>query len=113
LAGRTARRRVLRTTLPGGPAFAAGDPEAGAWEDSVRTESRADLLAVEEPLGLRVNGAALTLTMRTPGDDIELAAGFLVSEAVVSSSADIAEIKLYDGRPADVTTTAGWETSRK
>jgi len=44
-----------------------------------------------------VNGAALTMTMRTPGDDLELAAGFLVSEAIIRSPADIAEIKLCDG----------------
>ena len=44
-----------------------------------------------------MDGAALTMTMRTPGDDLELAAGFLVSEAVIGSPADIAEIKLCDG----------------
>jgi FdhD protein len=37
------------------------------------------------------------MTMRTPGDDIELAAGFLVSEGMVATPADIAEIKLCDG----------------
>ncbi len=58
---------------------------------------RADFLAGEEPLGIRVNGTALTMTMRTPGDDLELAAGFLVSEAVIGSPADITEIKLCDG----------------
>jgi len=84
LSGRTARRRVLRVTLP-------GDGRPG---DST---PRADVLAAEEPLGIRVDGTALTMTMRTPGDDIELAAGFLVSEAVVRSPADIAEIKLCDG----------------
>ena len=44
-----------------------------------------------------MDGAALTMTMRTPGDDLELAAGFLVSEAVIRSPADISEIKLCDG----------------
>lgn len=44
-----------------------------------------------------MDGAALTMTMRTPGEDLELAAGFLVSEAVIRSPADIAEIKLCDG----------------
>jgi FdhD protein len=44
-----------------------------------------------------VDGAALTMTMRTPGEDLELAAGFLASEAVIRSPADIAEIKLCDG----------------
>jgi FdhD protein len=84
LSGRTARRRVLRVTVPaeGGPGGAV---------------ARADLLAAEEPLGIRADGIALTMTMRTPGDDIELAAGFLVSEAMVRSPADIAEIKLCDG----------------
>jgi len=62
-----------------------------------QSSPRADFLAGEEPLGIRVDGTALTMTMRTPGDDIELAAGFLVSEAVVRSPADIASIKLCDG----------------
>ena len=84
LSGRTARRRVLRVTLPGD-----GRPGGSA--------SQADFLAGEEPLGIRVDGTALTITMRTPGDDLELAAGFLVSEAVIRSPADIAEIKLCDG----------------
>ena len=84
MSGRTARRRVLRVTLPGD-----GRPGGRA--------SRADLLAGEEPLGIRVDGTALTMTMRTPGDDLELAAGLLVSEAVIGSPADIAEIRLCDG----------------
>jgi FdhD protein len=83
LSGRTTRRRIYRVTIsPDGP------PESSA---------RADFLAAEEPLGIRVDGTALTMTMRTPGDDIELAAGFLVSEAVVRSPADIAGIRLCDG----------------
>ncbi len=84
MSGRTARRRVLRLTLH-------GDAQASG------TDARADMLAVEEPLGIRVDGEALTMTMRTPGDDIELAAGFLVSEAVVRSPGDITGIRLCDG----------------
>jgi FdhD protein len=84
VSGRTARRRVMRITLPGD-----GRPGGSA--------ARADFLAGEEPLGIRVDGTALTMTMRTPGDDLELAAGFLVAEAVIRSPADIAEIKLCDG----------------
>ena len=84
MSGRTARRRVLRITLPGD-----GRPGGSA--------PRADFLAGEEPLGIRVDGTALTMTMRTLGDDLELAAGFLVSEAVIRSAADIAEIRLCDG----------------
>src|SRR3954454_13552262 len=45
---------------------------------------RSDTLAVEEPLEIRVGGAPLAVTMRTPGNDVELAAGFLVSEGVIS-----------------------------
>src|SRR5712691_7244136 len=84
LAGRTARRRVLRIMLPDGGRPGDATP-------------RADFLAAEEPLGIRVDGAALAMTMRTPGDDIELAAGFLAGEAVIRSPADIADIKLCDG----------------
>jgi len=87
LTRRTARRTVLGITLP---ASADGGVLAS-------TGSRADFVAVEEPLGIRVNGTALTMTMRTPGDDIELAAGFLAGEAVIRSAADISEIKLCDG----------------
>ena len=87
MTGRTARRRVLRITLPA-PAEVGAPPSTG---------TSADFVAAEEPLGIRVNGTALTLTMRTPGDDIELAAGFLAGEAVIRSAADISEIKLCDG----------------
>lgn len=45
---------------------------------------RSDTLAVEEPLEIRVGGTALAVTMRTPGNDVELPAGFLVSEGVIS-----------------------------
>ncbi len=54
--------------------------------DSIRR--RADVLAVEEPLEIRVSGAPLAITMRTPGHDVELAAGFLVSEGVIARGAD-------------------------
>ena len=92
MSGRMARRRVLRVTLP-----ADGQRGGAARPGGAGTAARADLLAVEEPLGIRVDGAALTMTMRTPGDDVELAAGFLVNEAVVRSRDDITEIKLCDG----------------
>lgn len=49
-----------------------------------RIESREDVLAVEEPLEIRVGGRSLAITMRTPGNDVDLAAGFLVSEGVIT-----------------------------
>ncbi|MGZ0712982.1 formate dehydrogenase accessory sulfurtransferase FdhD (plasmid) [Coraliomargarita sp. W4R53] len=64
----TARRPVVRITIGTG------------------ARRRADDLAVEEPLEIRVAGVPLAVTMRTPGSDVELAAGFLVSEGVISRS---------------------------
>lgn len=58
---------------------------------------RPDTLVVEEPMELRVGGSALAITMRTPGHDIELAHGFLLTEGVISSRADIAAARYCDG----------------
>ena len=52
-------------------------------------EAVRDEVAIEEPLEIRVNGSAIATTMRTPGHDEELAAGFLLSEAIVRDRADI------------------------
>ncbi|MBK8293631.1 MAG: formate dehydrogenase accessory sulfurtransferase FdhD [Solirubrobacterales bacterium] len=49
-----------------------------------------DVVAGEEPLEIRIGGEPLAVTMRTPGHDFELAAGFFVSEGVISSGADFA-----------------------
>ena len=51
-----------------------------------------DQLAVEEPLELRVDGRSLAVTMRTPGADFDLAAGFLVSEGVITGSGELARM---------------------
>jgi FdhD protein len=90
---KTVRRRILRVRVPG-----AALP--------VLAESRADLLAVEEPLEIRVDDTPLTVTMRTPGDDIDLAAGFLFTEGLLRSPADIREIRMCDDNVAAVTMRA-------
>lgn len=59
--------------------------------------SQEDLLAAEEPLEIRVGGTALAITMRTPGHDFELAAGFLVSEGVIAASGDFAAARYCAG----------------
>ncbi|QYH36733.1 formate dehydrogenase accessory sulfurtransferase FdhD [Salinibacterium sp. M195] len=62
----TVRRKVTRLTV------------------GATSSVKEDFLAVEEPLEIRVGGRALAVTMRTPGNDYDLAAGFLVSEGVIS-----------------------------
>ena len=52
----------------------------------------ADEVVIEEPLEIRVEGAPVAIAMRTPGQDVELAAGWLLSEGIANSVADIAAI---------------------
>jgi FdhD protein len=54
---------------------------------------RTDVLAREEPLEIRVQGVAIAVVMRTPGDDEDLTLGFLLTERLVSSTADVASIR--------------------
>ncbi|OKK01247.1 formate dehydrogenase accessory sulfurtransferase FdhD [Amycolatopsis sp. CB00013] len=82
----TSRRRVVRVV--------EGVPGA-----------RPDTLTVEEPLEIRVGGKPLTITMRTPGHDFDLAAGFLVGEGVSRSSDDIRSIRYCAGATADGSNT--------
>jgi FdhD protein len=91
MGGKTARRQILRIRL--------GEP--------VTTDQRADLLAVEEPLEIRVDDTPLTVTMRTPGDDIDLAAGFLYTEGLLASLDDVTEIRMCDENVAAVTPRPG------
>jgi FdhD protein len=83
----TARRRVTRITA------------------GVRTVVREDVLAAEEPLEIRVGGRSLAVTMRTPGDDVDLAAGFLVSEGVISHGGQFASARFCAGEPGTVENT--------
>ena len=55
------------------------------------------MVAVEEPLEIRLGSRSLSITMRTPGDDIELAAGFLFSEGIIHDASQILSI----GRSGD------------
>jgi FdhD protein len=59
--------------------------------DGSRERDRDDL-AVEEPLEIRVDGEPLAVTMRTPGEDEELAAGFLAGEGLIAGPDDIASV---------------------
>ena len=66
-----------------------------------RVESREDVLAVEEPLEIRVGGRSLAITMRTPGNDFDLAAGFLVSEGVISRGEHFRSARYCAGATVD------------
>ncbi|MEU9220453.1 formate dehydrogenase accessory sulfurtransferase FdhD [Streptomyces sp. NPDC048376] len=67
--------------------------------------SRPDTLVAEEPLEIRLNGKPLAITMRTPGDDFALAAGFLVSEGVLAEQADLQNIVYCAGATVDGSNT--------
>lgn len=70
---------------------------------------RADEIAVEAPLEIRVNGRGYAVTMRTPGHDRELTAGFLVSEGVLRGPGDLTSITVAtdetEGDVVDATVT--------
>ncbi|MFI7007745.1 formate dehydrogenase accessory sulfurtransferase FdhD [Streptomyces sp. NPDC050145] len=70
-----------------------------------QVSSRPDTLVAEEPLEIRLNGKPLAITMRTPGDDFALAAGFLVSEGVLGAAADLQNIVYCAGATQDGSNT--------
>jgi FdhD protein len=63
-----------------------------AGSDPVRSP---DDLAIEEPLEIQVETRSVSVTMRTPGNDDELAAGFLLSEGLIARPEDVAKIASY------------------
>src|SRR5262249_54046481 len=72
------------------------------WDEG-RQRSLLDELAVEEPLEIRVNDGAAGITMRTPGDDFDLAAGFLFTEGIATERDQIIRIRYAadsDGQPS-------------
>ena len=79
----TARRRVTRLTVGDGSTVLE------------------DFLAVEEPLEIRVGGQSLAITMRTPGHDVDLAAGFLVSEGIISRGDEFGAARHCAGATAE------------
>lgn len=80
---RVVRRKVTRITVGQQP------------------QVREDKLVAEEPLEIRVNGRPFVVTMRTPGHDMELAAGFLVGEGVIRSREDITTGRYCAGATQD------------
>jgi FdhD protein len=70
------------------------------WNDG-EVRSLSDSLVGEEPLLIQVADQALTVTMRTPGDDFELAAGFLFTEGMIKSREEIVKLGWADGADAE------------
>jgi FdhD protein len=79
----TVRKRVTRVTVGEG-----------------RTQ-QLDTLVAEEPLELRIDGRTLAVTMRTPGDDMDLMAGFLVGEGVIRGRDDLTSMRYCAGVDAE------------
>lgn len=82
----TQRRKVHKYVLDGSPK---------ALEYPVR--HREDVLAVEEPLEIRLGSLSYSVTMRTPGDDFDLVAGFLVSEGVIWAAEQLVSLRFCAG----------------
>jgi FdhD protein len=78
----TVRRRVLRL-------------------DNGSQAERSDMLVAEEPLELRVGGRPVSVTMRTPGDDFDLVAGFLVTEGIVREADQLVAMRYCAGTDED------------
>jgi FdhD protein len=82
----TQRRKVHKYVLDGSPK---------ALEFPVRY--REDVLAVEEPLEIRLGRLSFSVTMRTPGDDFDLVAGFLVSEGIIWTADQLVSLRFCAG----------------
>lgn len=84
MARMTQRRKIHRFHLDG-----------SGTEYPVRFKE--DVLAAEEPLEIRVGGRSFAVTMRTPGDDFDLVAGFLVSEGIIRSQSELVSLRFCAG----------------
>jgi FdhD protein len=90
----TSRRRVIRVSSP-----SASTPGSAVGPDATSASARGDELSVEAPLNLVIDDAVIATLMRTPGHDIELAAGWLVVESGVRAASDL--VGLRQCRTAD------------
>ena len=99
--GRTARVSVTTITTPDG------------------SQQGHDQLAAEEPLEIRIEGNPVAVTMRTPGDDLDLAAGFLLTEKVIDGWDDVHAMRHVDspfdpqGNTVDVVLSGGVPVRQK
>ncbi|MGH8889800.1 MAG: formate dehydrogenase accessory sulfurtransferase FdhD [Acidothermaceae bacterium] len=69
--------------------------------DGEAAAERFDTLVAEEPLEIRVGGTAIAVTMRTPGDDFDLVAGFTFTEGLVTAAEQLSAMRYCAGADAD------------
>ena len=80
---RITRRRIIRATLDG------------------RRTVREEKLAGEEPLEIRFGATSFTTSMRTPGDDFDLVAGFLLAEGIITAAEHLVSMRYCAGTDAE------------
>lgn len=85
---------------PPPPARGVALRERWRFEPSAEPVTGVDSVAVEEPLEIRVAGEAIAVTLRTPGDDARLAAGFLFAEGIIRSVDDLGTVA-HCGHPGE------------
>src|SRR5688572_13963172 len=85
----SARTKVMRRSLPRRPKGVASRSMPAVrlrgMHALVERDGSDDAVAVEEPLEIRVDGHSVAVTMRTPGNDEELALGFLHGEGLIDA----------------------------
>ena len=87
--------------------------------DAEGAQHVADAVAREEPLEIRIEGRPVAITMRTPGHDLELAAGFLFTEGVIDGPDDLTAMAHVDdpatpeGNTVDTVLAAGVPAARR
>ena len=75
-------------TRPAAPDIRVRKWAGGQWTDSP------DAVVMEEPLQLLLDGTELSVVMRTPGEDVELALGLLYAEGIVRALDDVKEVRI-------------------
>jgi FdhD protein len=90
----TAANTDLKKTNSKAPAHSLQLTQVTEWNEG-RLLPHDDALAAEEPLEIRIGEVPLTVTMRTPGHDEELAAGFLLTEGIVETGSQIVALRSY------------------
>lgn len=89
---RAAKPRKRLRPLAGTPARPIDLTQVTEWQDGAVSRVD-DYLVGEEPLEIRLGNRPISVTMRTPGHDLELAAGFLLTEGVITGGDQIASLR--------------------